>query len=217
MLTKFCISHPIIRGSAGRAGFTMALGMALFASPVQAQTIELNLPEAARQNAEFNRPELKRAQALLEAARIKRQAKEFEPALVDTEAALLLFPRDLPARYLRAILLADLGRNKEAQASFEALTQDFPELPEPHNNLAVQQAAQGQLDAAKQSLLRALAIFPDYVVARENLGDVYLRLAQAAYQLAVQSASVKNASAFTPPVSESLKNKLQMTSEWLKR
>jgi tetratricopeptide (TPR) repeat protein len=201
------------------------LGWLALAGFAQAQTIELNLPDAARQANELSRPDLKRAQLLLDNARSKRVAREYDRALIDAEAALLLFPRDLPARYLRAILLADLGRAEAARASFEELTQDFPELPEPHNNLAVQQAALGQLDAARQSLLRALAIFPEYVVARENLGDVYVRLAQASYQAAVKSAGTKTATSsassgansYATGASETLKNKLQMTTDWLKR
>ncbi len=197
----------------------VALLLLMSASASMAQTIELNLPEAGRQNIELNRPELKKAQALLDSARTKRQAKDFAGALLDTEGALVLQPRDLPGRYLRAILLADLAKTKEAHKAFEELTQEFPELPEPHNNLAVQQAALGQLEPARLSLLRALAIFPNYVVAQENLGDVYIRMAQAAYQSAVNSASVKQAGTATLPVSASelLKNKLQTTTDWLKK
>ena len=39
---------------------------------------------------------------------------------------------------------------------FEQLTEDFPELPEPYNNLAVLYAADGQLDRARAALELAL-------------------------------------------------------------
>jgi Flp pilus assembly protein TadD len=208
MLNKFLAMGPIARNLLCAACAVFAIEKSV------AQTIELDLPEAGRQDIELSRPELKRAQALLDAARNKRQNKDFSGAMADTDRALLLLPRDLPARYLRAILLADTAKTTQAHKAFEELTQEFPELPEPHNNLAVQQALMGDLELARQSLLRALAIFPDYVVARENLGDVYLRMAQAAYQGAVKSTAQQK------PVgvaSEALKNKLKMTTEWLQK
>jgi tetratricopeptide (TPR) repeat protein len=218
MLPNFLFNGPKLPKRQFAMGSLACLLLWVTTAPV-AQTIELNLPDAGRQNVELNRPELKKAQALLDSARTKRQAKDFASALLDTEGALLLQPRDLPGRYLRAILLADLVKIKEAHKAFEELTQEFPELPEPHNNLAVQQASLGQLEPARLSLLRALAIFPDYVVAQENLGDVYIRMAQVAYQAAVKSAGVKPAGSATVPTSasESLKTKLQTTTDWLKK
>ena len=61
---------------------------------------------------------------------------------------------------------------------------DFPEMPEPHNNLAVLYSRKGDLALARDELLRAVATAPDYAVARENLGDVYARLAAEQYDQA---------------------------------
>ena len=59
-----------------------------------------------------------------------------------------------------------------------------PELPEPRNNLAVIYAAQGNYPMARAELELALATAPDYAIARENLGDVYARMAAAQYERA---------------------------------
>jgi tetratricopeptide (TPR) repeat protein len=48
---------------------------------------------------------------------------------------------------------------------------------EPYNNLAVLRAAQGQLDEARVALEAALRADPAHREARENLGDLYVRLA----------------------------------------
>ncbi len=74
------------------------------------------------------------------------------------------------------------GRRDEAIATFQGLTEDYPELPEPHNNLAVIWAKRGSYDKARIELQAALAINPDYAIAHENLGDVYSRLAGAEFE-----------------------------------
>ncbi|MGH8800462.1 MAG: tetratricopeptide repeat protein, partial [Casimicrobiaceae bacterium] len=89
------------------------------------------------------------------------------------------------ARFIRGVIESDEGDADEAIATFRQLTEDYPELPEPHNNLAVIWAQQGGYDKARVELLAALAINPDYAIAHENLGDVYSRLAGAEYERAV--------------------------------
>jgi ketosteroid isomerase-like protein len=66
------------------------------------------------------------------------------------------------------------------------LTEDYPELPEPYNNLAVLYAGQGQYDKAKQSLEMAIRTHPSYATAHENLGDIYAKMASQAYDRALQ-------------------------------
>jgi Flp pilus assembly protein TadD len=87
-------------------------------------------------------------------------------------------------RFLRGVMLSETRRENEAITVFERLTQDYPELPEPYNNLAVLHAARGQLDRARELLETALRYDPGYFAAQENLGDVFIRLAQRAYEQA---------------------------------
>ena len=96
-------------------------------------------------------------------------------------------PRDAAMRFLRAVMLTELQRTAEAIDALNQLIADFPDLPEPYNNLAVLYAAQGRIDRARDLLEAALRHDPGYAVAQENLGDVFVRLAQRAYERAGSS------------------------------
>jgi tetratricopeptide (TPR) repeat protein len=118
-------------------------------------------------------------------ARLVRE-KDLPGALKRADAYLVKNPRDLQVRFLRAVILTDQNKTSDAISAFEALTQDFPELPEPYNNLAVLHANQGELDLARSLLQQALIAQPNYVTAYENLGDVYVSLAAESYQRALK-------------------------------
>lgn len=119
---------------------------------------------------------------------IQQLMKAGQPAqaLARTEQAITTTPRDARLRFLKGVLLADLGRRSEAVQAYTELTQDFPELPEPYNNLAALYAATGDYDKARAALESAVRANPGYGTAYENLGDVYLRLAAQAYARAQQ-------------------------------
>jgi hypothetical protein len=95
-------------------------------------------------------------------------------------------PKDAQARFLKGLILADQNKAAEAIQIFTALTEDYPELPEPYNNLAVLYAAQGKYDAAKNALEMAIRTHPSYATAHENLGDLYAKMATLAYDKALQ-------------------------------
>ena len=95
-------------------------------------------------------------------------------------------PRDAQARFLKGLILTEQNKAQDAIEVFTRLTQDFPELPEPYNNLAVLYAAQGQYEKARQSLEMSIRTHPSYATAYENLGDVYTKLASQAYDKALQ-------------------------------
>lgn len=111
---------------------------------------------------------------------------QFSEALNKADAALAQSPRDKQLRFLKGVLLTELNRPNEAIAVFTKLTEDFPELPEPYNNLAVLFAANGQYDKARAALEMAIRTNPTYATAHENLGDVYAKLASQAYDKALQ-------------------------------
>lgn len=110
---------------------------------------------------------------------IQRLVRSSEPraALVRLDSLPAEQAREPRWRFLRGVLLAELGRVEEAAAVYLALTQEFPELADPYNNFAVLRAAQGRLDEARVALEAALRADPAHREARENLGDVYVRLA----------------------------------------
>lgn len=95
-------------------------------------------------------------------------------------------PRDPQMRFLKGVAQSQAGDLTAATATFEALIEEYPELPEPYNNLAVIYASQNQLDKARSALEMAVRNNPNYAVAHENLGDIYARLAHDAYQRSLQ-------------------------------
>ena len=130
-----------------------------------------------------------------EAAKLLK-AGQHAPALERVNKVLAGKPRDPQARFLKGLILAEQGNGKEAIGIFLKLTQDYPQLPEPYNNLAVLYAADGQYDKARAALEQSIRTHPSYATAYENLGDVYAKLASQAYDKALQidsgNAGAKN-------------------------
>lgn len=103
-------------------------------------------------------------------------------ALARSTAAMLAPAPGPRVRFLHGVALLESGRNAEAMSVFSALTQDYPQLPEPYNNIATLHARAGDWNQARQALETALRNDPGNRLARENLGDVYLQLAIGAWR-----------------------------------
>jgi tetratricopeptide (TPR) repeat protein len=125
------------------------------------------------------------ADDLRDAQKLYGQGK-VQPAFDKVEVFLKAQPRDPQGRFLKGLLLTEQKRVPEAIQIFTGLTEDFPELPEPYNNLAVLYASQGNYDKAKSALELAIHTHPSYATAHENLGDIYAQLASRAYDRALQ-------------------------------
>jgi Flp pilus assembly protein TadD len=93
-------------------------------------------------------------------------------------------PRDPQPRFLQAVVMMEQRRNAEALSAFTRLSQEYPELPEPFNNIALLHVRTGQLELARQALETALRNDPAHRAARANLGEVYLMLALQAWEQA---------------------------------
>jgi len=89
-------------------------------------------------------------------------------------------------RFLKGVLLVEVRRTSEALVVFQNLTEEFPELPEPYNNLAVLYAAAGEFEKARTALEGAIRANPGLAVDYLNRGDVYAQLARQAYQKALK-------------------------------
>lgn len=114
------------------------------------------------------------------------QGSQPEQALKLIDQRLTATPKDPQLRFLQGVAFAMANKNKEAIDTFTQLTKEFPELPEPYNNLAVLYANQNQLDKSRQALEQAIRTNPSYSTAHENLGDIYAKLASQAYSKALQ-------------------------------
>jgi tetratricopeptide (TPR) repeat protein len=126
-----------------------------------------------------------RADDVQEAARLLK-AGQHQQALERVNKALAAKPKDPQARFLKGLIYAEQGNSREASEIFLKLTHDYPDLPEPYNNLAVLYAAQGQYERARAALEQSIRTHPSYATAYENLGDVYAKLASQAYDKALQ-------------------------------
>ena len=105
------------------------------------------------------------------------EARELLEPLLERE------PDTPGVRLLLGVLHAREGNFVEAIAVFESLRNDHPSMFEAHNNLAVLYAKLGRLDDARKALVAAMDLNPDAVVYA-NLGDVYMKLAERAYERA---------------------------------
>jgi len=106
---------------------------------------------------------------------------ELSAALDHANRYLAGKPKDAQALFLKGLILGDLGKTNDAIEVFRSLTENYPELPEPYNNLAVLYAAQGRYELARNALELAIRTHPDYVTAHENVGDIYAKMAALEY------------------------------------
>ncbi len=120
-----------------------------------------------------------------EVARLYRQGNLVE-ALEQADAYLSRNPGDAQMRFQKGLILTEQKKTADAINVFSSLSKDYPDLPEPHNNLAVLYASQGEYDKARDALEAAIRTHPSYSTAHENLGDVYAKMASQAYGKALQ-------------------------------
>ena len=158
-------------------------GTPRFHLPLAALLLALSLaPSAQAQESLF--PTAKPAETTLtQAGQLERNGR-YTDALAKVEQAIQEEPDQPRPRFLKGVILMDLKRLDEAAAEFQGLRENFPELPEPYNNLAVIRMLQGHFEEAKNLLEIAVLAHPGYTTAHENLGDVYARLAGEEYNRA---------------------------------
>jgi len=140
-----------------------------------------------------------------EAAEVQHliRSGDLAQALQRAQRAAAQQPRDAPVRFLEGVILIDLQRDAEALSVFQRVSEDFPELPDPFNNIALLHARAGRLDAARIALETALRNDPSHVTARANLGEIYLRLAIQAWETV----------AATLPGDSAVRRRLQLARE----
>ena len=139
------------------------------------------------------------------------QGSQQQEALARADKYLTAQPRDARMRFLRGVILTEVRRTDDAIDAFQHLVEDFPELPEPYNNLAVIYAQRGEYGRAREALETAVRNNPRYATAQENLGDVYVQLAREAYARALEGGGAGDPSASD----KQLARKLSLTRELL--
>ena len=145
-------------------------------------SVDTSLPETPGQSA-------MRIQAMLDRGQNAEALADIDKFTQQDEAKRGRPGTNVQMLFLRGRALAQLGRRAEATAVYLDITERFPELPESWNNLATLQVADKQLELARDSLLQAVRNSPNYALARENLGLVYLALASRELGVAGPSAA----------------------------
>ncbi|MBT8142882.1 MAG: tetratricopeptide repeat protein [Gammaproteobacteria bacterium] len=138
--------------------------------------------------------DLNRARAYLEQGRTQE-------AILELEGDISADPNNAEARFLKGVALQAMKRHDEAIEMYSGLVNDFPELPEPWNNLAVLWADKQEFDKAEDALRAAIKTNKSYATAHENLGDIYTQRASIAYS---------DALSLQPPNSSAVEIKLSM-------
>ena len=116
------------------------------------------------------------------------KAKKYPDAIDLIDQRLKKTPGNVQLRYVKARMQIEMRQWEPAKKTLIEITQQFPELPEPYNNLAALAANQGNWIEARDYLELALKLRPSYAVASANLGEVYIRLGAQAYDNAAKDA-----------------------------
>ena len=118
------------------------------------------------------------------------KARKYQDAVSQINADLKKTPRNVQLRFVKARLQIEMRQFDQAKKTLIEITQQFPELPEPYNNLAAIAANQGQWIEARDYLELALKLRPSYAIASANLGEIYIRLGAQAYEDAAKNAQL---------------------------
>jgi Flp pilus assembly protein TadD len=145
------------------------------------------MPAFAQDDREFTEEARRKYAAELREATALVKDRQYAGAQEKLDALIAARPREPRARFIKGVVETEQGRTDAAMAVFRALIEDYPELPEPYNNLAVLLAQRGEYESARLALEIAVRAAPDWSVAHENLGDLYARLAAAEYARAAKS------------------------------
>ena len=118
------------------------------------------------------------------------KARKYQDAVTQINSDLKKTPRNVQLRFVKARLQIEMRQFDQAKKTLIEITQQFPELPEPYNNLAAIAANQGQWIEARDYLELALKLRPSYAIASANLGEIYVRLGAQAYEDAAKNAAL---------------------------
>ncbi len=142
-----------------------------------------NAPAAANNTAATASANItqQRAEANAEIGKLMQQ-NQFDAALAKADAYLSGNANDPVIQFQKGVILSILGKTDEAIASFTKMTETYPDIPEPYNNLAILYASKNDLNRARSALEMAIRNKSNYANAHDNLGDLYVKLAAQSYQ-----------------------------------
>ncbi|MGN5479584.1 tetratricopeptide repeat protein [Cupriavidus basilensis] len=150
------LTLPTRRLAPARRAMTALAVLAALAGTAHAQNGPLSLaaptaPPSGPRSADPGMGKAERAAA----------GKRYDEAIAGFDRVLAANPRNAQARFERARAMAQAGREDEAHPGLRRDGAGLPELPEPHNNLALLYAKRGDLKRAEAELLLATEVKPD--------------------------------------------------------
>jgi colicin import membrane protein len=110
-------------------------------------------------------------------------------ATIMGDQLLIEQPGNARIQFLTAYAYQMDKQTNRAKDLYENLIREYPELPEPRNNLAMIYLNQGNSDKASELLIDALNTNSSYSTAYNNLGRIYRGIASATYRQAVSESN----------------------------
>ena len=108
---------------------------------------------------------------------------QYEKAGVSYEKAVSLNPKMFEPRFNQCLIAEYQGRETDAIECYQTLMDDFPQQPEPFNNVGSVYLKAGNHKEAEQFFRKALGIDSDFHPALYNLSRLYIILRQPAKAL----------------------------------
>jgi hypothetical protein len=113
----------------------------------------------------------------------------FSSATITGDQLLIEQPGNARIQFLTAYAYQMDEQTNRAKELYENLIREYPELPEPWNNLAMIYLNKGNSNKASQLLIDALNTNSSYSTAYNNLGRIYRGIASATYRQAVSESN----------------------------
>lgn len=129
---------------------------------------------------------------------------EYENAIARVEAALKDHGKSERLQLQKGLILVQLGDLDKAVSHYRKLLKRFRNNPEPGNNLAMVYRYQKKYGKAIDLFRATIKRFPEYVQARENLGDTYVQMALREFEDALAAS----------PDNERLESKVDTTNRF---
>jgi len=95
---------------------------------------------------------------------------------------------DPEIEFLTAYAYQMSQQSGKAARYYQELIREYPELPEPRNNLAMIYLSNGDYDRASELLVNAINTHRSYATAYANLSNIYTGIASEAYRRAVSES-----------------------------
>ena len=114
--------------------------------------------------------------------------KLYDQAARSGEQLLQKHSGDPDIEFLPAYAYQMSRQSGKAARYYQELIREYPELPEPRNNLAMIYLSNGDYDRASELLVNAINTHRSYATAYENLSNIYTGIASEAYRRAVSES-----------------------------